>query len=192
MGFFDQIADPVTPEEGRVEAVAKVTGKGKYAAEYEVDNLCYAVLVCSTVPAGTVKSIQVGNAKQVAGVIDIITHLNKPTVPGLADEAKIREARFGLPIFHTDKIYFKGQPIAMVIGETLEDATYAASFVTAEYVTEQFNVDFEGTRKTIELKPAGKDRGTISNWSAATSVIEAEYTIKNCHIQKLQNKHHLQ
>src|SRR4051812_3007738 len=110
MGFFDDQIGNIMPPEGRVEAVAKVTGKGKYAAEYEMENLCYAVLVGSSIPAGTIKSINLANAKQVAGVIDIITHENKQTVPGFADENKIKESRFGLPIFHTDKIYFKGQP----------------------------------------------------------------------------------
>jgi len=32
MGFFDEYQNNFTPPEGRVEAVAKVTGKGKYAA----------------------------------------------------------------------------------------------------------------------------------------------------------------
>ncbi|MCP9750548.1 xanthine dehydrogenase family protein molybdopterin-binding subunit [Ferruginibacter sp. HRS2-29] len=179
MGFFDDTISLSAPPEGRVEATAKVTGSGKYSAEYEVASLCHAVLVGSTIPAGIIKSINVGNARQVEGVIDVITHLNRPMVPAFADEAKIKEARFGLPVFHTDKIYFKGQPIAMVIAETLEDATYAASLITAEYAADQFNVDFEKSYKNAELKTAGKDRGTADSWAETPSVVEAEYTIKN-------------
>jgi xanthine dehydrogenase YagR molybdenum-binding subunit len=179
MGFFDEYQNNFTPPEGRVEAVAKVTGKGKYAAEYELENLCYAVLVGSTIPAGTIKSISLANAKQVAGVIDVITHLNKETVPGFADENKIKESRFGLPIFHTDKIYFKGQPIALVIAETLEDATYAASLVTAEYDKTNFNVDFEKSHPTIALNVTGKEKGTVNAWSNAALFVEGEYSIRN-------------
>ena len=179
MGFFDEILDTTMPPEGRVEAMAKVTGKGKYSAEYQVENMCYAVLVCSTVPAGTIKSISTANAKLADGVIDIITHVNKQTVPGLADEAKIKAARFGLPVFHTDKIYFKGQPIAMVIAETFEEATYAASLVTAQYAAEPFNVDFEKARASVSLKAAGKDRGRMDALNAAAMIVEAEYTIQN-------------
>src|SRR5690348_16736644 len=131
MGFVENLSNYFTPPEGRVEAVSKVTGKGKYAAEYDVENICYAVLVTSTVPAGTIKSLNLDEAKLADGVIDILSHQNKPLVPGMADEAKIRESRFGLPIFHTDKIYFKGQPIALVVAGTLEEATYAASLVSA-------------------------------------------------------------
>jgi len=178
MGFFDEAFDLITPADARVEGVAKVTGGGKYAAEYKVDGVCYAVLVNSTIAAGSIKSIDTSNAKQVAGVLAIITHLQKPIVPGLADEAKIKEARFGLPIFHTDKIYFKGQPIAMVIAETLEDATYAASLVTAEYTVEKHQVDFATAQKAVPLTAAGKERGSMDTWTDAPHIVEAEYNIK--------------
>lgn len=177
MGFFDDQQHFSVPPEGRVEALAKVTGKGKYAAEYEADNLCYGVLVGSAVAAGTIKNINLANARQVDGVIDIITHQNKQAVPGFADEGIIKEIRFSLPVFHTDKIYFKGQPIALVIAETLEDATYAASLVTAEYNDANFTVDFEKAHAAVQLKAAGKDRGNPEDWSNATSVVEAEYNI---------------
>ncbi|MCM5529631.1 xanthine dehydrogenase family protein molybdopterin-binding subunit [Parasegetibacter sp. NRK P23] len=177
MGFFDNMNMPVTPPDGRVEGVAKVTGKGKYAAEYTVENVCYAVLVGSTVPAGSIKSIDLSTAKQVQGVLDIITHQHKPVVPGLSDENKIKEARFGLPVFHTDKIYFKGQPIAMVIAETLEDATYAASLVSAQYDTTAFNIDFETAHPNVPLSPAGKERGSMDAWKDAPFTIESEYNI---------------
>jgi xanthine dehydrogenase YagR molybdenum-binding subunit len=178
MGVFGNTQSNFNPVEGRVEGIAKVTGRGQYAAEYKVENICYAVLVTSTVAAGTIKSLKLDEAELADGVIDIISHQNKPLVPGMADEAKIRESRFGLPVFHTDKIYFKGQPIAMVVAETLEEATYAASLVSAEYAMESFNVDFDTSQAATELKPAGKDRGTMEAWSGAPLFIEAEYTIK--------------
>ena len=177
MGFFDT-KDSILPAEGRVEAEAKVTGSGKYAAEYEVKNVCHAVLVTSTIAAGTIKSIDTSNAKQVAGVLDVLSHLHRPEVPGFADEAKIKESRFGLPIFYTDKVYFRGQPIALVVAETLEDATYAASLVTATYTEEKFVVDFEKAHSSVALTAAGKERGTMDAWSNAAHTVEAEYTIK--------------
>ncbi len=177
MGFFDDADNLFMPPEGRVEALEKVTGKGKYSAEYELPNMCYGVLVGSTVAAGSIKSINLANAKDVDGVIDIITHEKKQVVPGLADEAKIKETRFGLPIFHTDKIYFKGQPIALVIAETLEEATYAASLVTAEYNKEDFKVSFEAEHLSVPLKVTGKDRGTVEAMASAASTVEAEYNI---------------
>lgn len=168
-----------SPADVRVEGVSKVTGQGKYAAEYKIDGICYGVLVTSTIPAGTIKNIHTDSAKEIPGVLDIISHLHKPLVPGLADEAKIRESRFGLPVFHTDKIHFKGQPIAMVIAETLEDAQYAASLVWADYETEKFNTDFFGTHKDTPLRGDGRERGSMDAWNNAAAIVEADYTIQS-------------
>jgi xanthine dehydrogenase YagR molybdenum-binding subunit len=179
MGFFDETYELSNTDDRRVEGVAKVTGSGQYAAEYKVNNVCHAVLVGSTIAMGTIKSIDVSLAKQVSGVLNIITHLQKPFVPGLADETKIKEARFGLPIFHTDKIFFKGQPIALVIAETLEDATYAASLVTAEYEIEPSKVDFNTEIENVALTPAGKDRGDVTAaFKNVPFAVEAEYNIE--------------
>lgn len=176
--FFDTGYFPADTD-ARVEAVAKVSGKGKYAAEYQADGICYGFFATSTIAAGNIVSIDVAVAKQADGVIDIITHLNKPLVPGLSDETKIRESRFGLPVFHTDKIYFKGQPIALIIAETLEEATYAASLITAVYNTTPHNVDFEQSHPKVPTKPDGKERGALQAWQNAPRMVEAEYTIGN-------------
>ena len=102
MGLIEILNFKNKKPEGRVEGVEKVTGSGKYSAEYDVKNMCYAVLVGSIIPSGTIKSILVDNAKKVEGVIEVITHLNKPEVPAFSTEEKIKEAKFTLPVFHTD------------------------------------------------------------------------------------------
>lgn len=178
MGLLELLNIRSKRPEGRVEGVEKVTGSGKYAAEYEVKNICYAVLVNSTVPSGKIQSISVDKAKEVEGVIDIITHLHKPSVPGMATEEKIKEAKFGLPIFHTDKIFFKGQPVAMVIAETLEDATFAASLVEAEYQKDSFAVDFDSEKETVALKAEGKERGNFDSWQNLPFTVDQQYNIK--------------
>lgn len=178
MAFFDNNENFSTPPEGRVEGIAKVTGKGKFSAEYPVNNVAYGVLVNSTIPSGTIKSINVNVAKEVSGVIDILTHLHRPSLPGFATEEKIKETKLGLPIFHTDKIYFKGQPIALIVAETLEDAVYAASLVEAQYSKDSFNVDFQNAHPKTTPATEGKDRGTLDSWKNAPYFVEQEYTIK--------------
>jgi len=177
MRYFEQQHQP--PREGRVEALDKVTGKGKYAAEYKLDGMCYAVLIGSTIASGKIKNMDLTKAKQVKSVIGFVSHLQKPEVPGFASEAMIKASRFGLPIFHTDIIYFKGQPIILVIAETLEDATYAASLVEVEYETAPFNVDFESSYGAVPVQEAGKERGQLDAWSDAAVVVQEEYNIKS-------------
>ncbi|MFS0491537.1 xanthine dehydrogenase family protein molybdopterin-binding subunit [Leadbetterella byssophila] len=159
----------------RVEALEKVTGRGKYAAEYTVPGVVHAVMVGSTIPHGKIKRINTEKAKRAEGVLEIITHEHKPLVHGLSTEALIQETRFGLPVFHTDTIQFKGQPIALVVAETLEEARYAASLIQAEYEVLPYEVDFDAARKKVALNPAGKDRG--EGWKEAAHSVEAEYHI---------------
>ncbi len=178
MGLLEILNFKNKKPEGRVEGVEKVTGSGKYSAEYEVKNMCYGVLVGSKIPSGIIKSILVDNAKKVEGVIDVITHLNKPKVPAFSSEEKIKEAKFTLPVFYTDKIYFKGQPIALVIAETLEDATFAASLVEAEYEKSKFNVDFDSAKESVSLKETGKERGSQEILKNLEYTVDSQYNIK--------------
>ncbi|MBX2953142.1 MAG: xanthine dehydrogenase family protein molybdopterin-binding subunit [Leadbetterella sp.] len=176
MKIIDTCGAP-PPADGRVEAREKVTGSGKYAAEYPVEEVCYGVFAVSTLAAGKLKSVKVEKAKEAEGVIEILTHLNKPVVSGFSDETKIRESRLGLAVFHTDRIFFKGQPIALVVARTLEEATYAASLVEGEYEAGPFELDFDKARRKATLASTGREKGSPEAWSQAAATVEAEYTI---------------
>ena len=71
-------------EMSRVDGVAKVTGKAKYAAEYKVPNLAHGFLVMSDIAKGTITAIDTKAANSASGVIRIFTYEN---FPRLAAEA---------------------------------------------------------------------------------------------------------
>lgn len=48
----------------RVDGVAKVTGKAKYAAEFAVPNAAYGFIVQSTITKGSIKTIDVSEAEK--------------------------------------------------------------------------------------------------------------------------------
>ena len=174
--FFDR-KEPFTARRGRVEGRAKVTGKAKYSAEYELPNLAHGVMVGSTVSAGRIKSLRLDDALAVPGVIDILSYWNKPSVPGFEDVEKREKIWITLPLFYTDTIYHNDQYIAMVVAETLEDATYAASLIEAEYEEQPFTVDFREEMAKIPLKEKGTERGSTDAWQNAPHIIDEEYTI---------------
>jgi xanthine dehydrogenase YagR molybdenum-binding subunit len=160
----------------RVDGVDKVTGKAKYFAEYQVPGTTYGVLVTSTITKGSISSLDTNAAMKAPGVIGIISHLNKPSVPGY-------EQAGGpvMKIFHNNKIYFNGQPIALVVADTFEKATHAASLVKASYVTEEFHTDFEqrlkdDTAKRTIGQPDYK-RGIENAYQNAEVKLEQTYTI---------------
>ena len=65
-------------EMSRVDGVAKVTGKAKYAAEFQVPNLAYGFVVLGSIAKGSIRSIDTREAEKAGGVVRIFTHLNTP------------------------------------------------------------------------------------------------------------------
>ena len=61
----------------RVDGHLKVTGRAQYAAEYPVPGLLYGVVVSSTIAAGRIRHLNLANAREVAGVVEIFTHENR-------------------------------------------------------------------------------------------------------------------
>ncbi|RZK67329.1 MAG: xanthine dehydrogenase family protein molybdopterin-binding subunit, partial [Pedobacter sp.] len=164
----------IKDENDRVDGVYKVTGKAKYFAEYELPGLTYGVLVTSTVTKGKITTLDTKAAEKAPGVLAVISHLNKPSAPGYEQEG-------GSPfkICYTDKIFFNGQPIAIVVANTFERATYAASLVKATYAKEDFNTDFEkaiadSKAKKLQGQPDYK-RGVENAYKTAEVKIEAKY-----------------
>src|SRR5205085_990117 len=60
------------------QAVAKVTGKAKYAAEFQVPGLAYGFIVQGAIAKGTIRSIDTREAEAAGGVVRVFTHLNAP------------------------------------------------------------------------------------------------------------------
>ena len=77
-------------------------------------------MVGSTITKGSIKSIDTKPAERAPGVLAVITYLNCPDIPGYhtADQP----AKGPLKIFVDNKVYFNGQPIALVIADTYERA----------------------------------------------------------------------
>ncbi len=175
--------DPISRVDGRL----KVTGAAKYFAEYESPDMAYCVMATSTITRGSINNINTAQVKLAPGVIDVITFINMPEIPGWKPDPKnagnkpLGNERYRL--FSNNQVLFNGQPIAMVIADTLERAQYAASLVKANYTKENFKTDIEANKdKAQQAKgPRGNDykRGDTSNWKQSAVNIEADYYIPN-------------
>ena len=122
----------------RVDGRAKVTGAAKYAAEFNVPGLAHGSVVTSTIAKGRIARLDTSQALLVAGVIDVLTHENRPRMAGANDAYKDDVAPEGAPYrpLYDDRIMFSGQPIALVVAEELEIAQFAALLVRVEYEAE--------------------------------------------------------
>jgi xanthine dehydrogenase YagR molybdenum-binding subunit len=171
----DVIGDPLSRVDGRL----KVTGGAKYSGEYKVAGLTYAVLVPATITSGTVTAIDSKAAQWAPGVLAVITPFNAPKVPGYqADAAKPIK---GLKLFNDNKVYFNGQPIALVVADTFERATYAASLVKATYDKQPFETNFHKNidKGVVPQNGNYKDyvRGEVNAYKKAPVQIEQEYML---------------
>ena len=117
----------------RAEGPLKVAGQARYAIEQQLENLAYGVTVQSTRPAGRIVSIDTSAAKALPGVVDVYTlhnplKLNKPTA-----YSKGGGATEEFTPLQDDVVRFNGMHIALVVAETFEQATEAASVLKVEY-----------------------------------------------------------
>ncbi|MBO0803802.1 MAG: xanthine dehydrogenase family protein molybdopterin-binding subunit [Nocardiopsaceae bacterium] len=129
-----------TAARSRVDGPAKVTGTARYTADIHPDGLVYAALVPATVPSGRITAIDTEAARSASGVLAVITHENAPrveTVEGLAQT--------WLPV-QDDLIRHEGQPVAIVVAETTEQAQYAAELVRVTCERSPARLDFRAHR----------------------------------------------
>jgi xanthine dehydrogenase YagR molybdenum-binding subunit len=134
----------------RVDGRAKVTGTAKYAAEFNVPGLAHCSVVSSTIAKGRIVRIDASEALRVEGVLDVLTHENRPRMPSTDSAYKDDVAPpQGSPFrpLYDDKIMFSGQPIALVVAEEPEIARFAASLVRVEYEEAAHATDVYGQRQ---------------------------------------------
>ncbi|MGJ7492450.1 xanthine dehydrogenase family protein molybdopterin-binding subunit [Variovorax sp. ZT4R33] len=165
-------------ETTRVDGLAKVTGKAKYTAEFQIPHVTYGFIVLSAVAKGRISAIDTREAEKAGGVIRVFTHLNAGKL-GPAPAAGAPPA-WTWPL-QSDRVFFNGQPIALVVAESYEQARYAARLVKATYETEPHNTDFSKVLDRAQPDPAtakGTPRGNpIAAMQAAAVKVEAEYRI---------------
>ncbi len=163
----------------RVDGRAKVTGAAKYAGEFNTPGLAHASVVTSTIAKGRIARIDASEALSVEGVIDVLTHQNRP--PMASDDGAYNDevAPEGSPFrpLYDDRIWFSGQPVALVVAKEPEIARFAASLVRVECDEEGHVTDLYRQRdKAVVLEPAEnpfatpKPRGTAEAAFAAAEV----------------------
>lgn len=175
--FASEPAPPRGPALGaplsRAEGPLKVAGQARYAIEQQLENMAYGVTVQSTRPAGRIVSIDTSAAKALPGVVDVYTlhnplKLNKPTV-----YSKGGGATEEFTPLQDDIVRFNGMHIALVVAETFEQATEAASLLKVEYEDAPPILDIHDPK----AKPQLIDAMGAAWGNAATALAKAEVKI---------------
>jgi carbon-monoxide dehydrogenase large subunit len=124
----------------RQEDPTLLKGQGRYSDDVQLPNTAHAVMARSQVAHGLLKSIDVGEARKMPGVLGIWTgaDLNAAgygplktliPVPNRDGSPMKTPTRYSLA---TDKVRFVGDPVAIVVAETLAQARDAAEAVMVD------------------------------------------------------------
>lgn len=164
----------------RVEALAKVTGKARYAADYQFEGMVHGAVITSPVAKGRILSIDAGQAMKQPGVILVLSHLNAPEVPGYKQNPSAAIPIFAgaeFKPFMDDQVKFAGQPVAMVIAETIWQAEFAATLVRIQYREEAHETNMlEGLAAAVRPdKPTDHSRGDMGLMDRAAVLVREEY-----------------
>ena len=142
----------------RVDGVLKVTGGAHYAAEFSDARLAHAVLVTSTIASGRIESIDAARARAMPGVLIVITHENAMRLPDGGRPPLSPPAGRRLTLLQDDTVRYSNEPVAVVVAETLEQATDAAHAVQVRYRASDAVADFAQAKRCARVPPKQQGR----------------------------------
>lgn len=174
--YGSNAGQPLTRRDG----LAKVTGTATFAADNTPEGLLYAVYVPAAIARGRVVHLDVEAAAAVAGVTHVMTPQNRPPLQG-DPEAKPNGFSFLVDVLQNDGVRYAGQPIALVVGETLEAATEGARLLAPRYEITDSETTLAGQGgEAVEPgafgRPGGAEHGDVpAGHAAAVSAIDVVY-----------------
>ncbi|GFH39285.1 xanthine dehydrogenase family protein molybdopterin-binding subunit [Streptomyces pacificus] len=167
----------------RVDGPLKATGRAPYAYEHQEAGrpLC-GFIAGATIGKGRITRIGTENAESAPGVHLVLTHLNAPE-QGPVDESAMDYWR-AQPVLARPDIHHFGEPVALVVAETLEQARDAAARVEVGYDTARGRFDLDARQDGVYTPkevtgglPADTEVGDFdAGFDAAEVRIDQHYT----------------
>src|ERR1700726_635371 len=168
------IGQPLTRRDG----LLKVTGQARYAADNHPPGMLHAVLAVSSLPRGRVSFLDVQAAKSHPGVVEVMTPANRPPLAQDPD-AKTNPFMFRLDLLQNEGVRYAGQPIAVVIAETLEAATEAAALLSPRYEAEPARIGLDDNDSFIPPALSGLGLPSeVRHGDVEAGLAAAEHRIK--------------
>ncbi len=133
----------------RVDGPVKVAGQARFAAEVALDGMCYATLVTSTIARGRIVEIDTAAAEAAPGVALVMTHRNAPKMktPTRFTESLNAATNSNLTVMQDAIVHYDGEPVAVVLADTQEQADFASSLIRISYEREPAVLDFDAVKQ---------------------------------------------
>jgi xanthine dehydrogenase YagR molybdenum-binding subunit len=125
----------------RVDGPLKVTGRATYAYEHwEAGQPLYGFILGATIGRGHITGIDTSRAEHSPGVRLVMTYRNAPQQG--TDQSHGSMYWHAFPVLSGTEIHHYGEPVALVVATTFEQARTAANSIAVEYATQAGNFDF--------------------------------------------------
>jgi xanthine dehydrogenase YagR molybdenum-binding subunit len=154
----------------RIDGPLKVSGRATFATEFPLEGLTYAALKYSTIARGRIVEIDTSAAEDAQGVVLVMTHRNAPKLnpmPVFMSQPKAAGPD-DVPVMQDDRIHWNGQPVALVLAETQEEADHAQSLIRVTYAEENPVTSLD------EAKARGTEPGTFMGEPLKLEIKDAE------------------
>lgn len=126
----NQIGVPHTRIDGRT----KVSGRARYAADFNQPRQAYAVIVGAAIGLGRITAIDADAVRRLPGVLAVLSHTNAPKLAYRPHKGFIDPAHGErLHVLQDDQVRFYGQPVAVVVADTQDQAELAAYSLKVRY-----------------------------------------------------------
>ncbi len=128
----------------RVDGPRKARGQARFAAEVPAEHMTYAALLYSTIARGRIVTLDTTAAEAAPGVVLVLTYRNAPRLkpPAMMMSDPRAAGVSNLPVMQDASIHWNGEPVALVLAETQEQADHAKSLITVAYETAPARLSF--------------------------------------------------
>ncbi|MBY5775021.1 xanthine dehydrogenase family protein molybdopterin-binding subunit [Rhizobium leguminosarum] len=152
---------PAFSDIARVDARDKVLGRAQYGADVKLPGMLYAMIVPAGIAKGKVTLLDTKAAKTVEGVVHIL---------GVGDFPTLRA-----------EISFRGQPVAVVVAESIEAAVEGAEAVSATYEEAPY-VSMMTSPNAQRVEAEGFSVGNVDDvFQTAAHVVEGTFETPTQH-----------
>ena len=179
-------ARPIGQPIDRVDGQRKVTGHATYCAEFLFDDVCHGVMVPSNIARGSIVRIDAADARAMPGVIEVLTFENAPRLPDKGRGATEPPAGREKSLLQDNLVRYHGEPIALVVAETLEQAMDAAAHVRATYAEENAVLAFDEAKEQ-RYKPGKTGSGKPDREWGAAAQSQAEARIERTYTTPMEH-----
>src|SRR6056297_2270984 len=154
----------------RPEGPLKVTGQATYAAERELPGQAEGVLVRATVACGRVTGMNDAAVRAMPGVLGVFSDARFLRNPAQGGAGKA-------PAQGAAEVFYHGQPVALIVAETLEQARHAADALALRYDAAPAEVDPDTATSVDRPGKRAFDQGDLDRAMAkAHASVDVTYT----------------